>query len=47
MLAIIHAARGNHPEARQHLESARALPHPAELDEMIASTEEKIATAAG
>jgi len=45
MLAIIQASRGNHPQARHHLDSARALPHPAELDEMIASTEEKIATA--
>jgi len=47
MLAIIEADRGNRPQAQQHLESARALPHPAELDQMIASTEEKIATAAG
>jgi predicted Zn-dependent protease len=47
MLAIIQASRGNRPQAQQHLDSARALPHPAELDKMIASTEEKIATAAG
>jgi tetratricopeptide (TPR) repeat protein len=47
MLAIIQASRGNYPEARQHLESARALPHPPEVDKMIASTEEKIAAASG
>ena len=47
MLAIIEAARDNRPQARQHLESARALLHPAEVDKMIASTEEKIATLTG
>ncbi len=45
MLALIQASRGNHPQARQHLDSARELPHPAALDELIASTEEEIATA--
>jgi hypothetical protein len=47
MLAVIQADRGNHAQARQHLESARVLPHPAELDTMIASTEQQIAATAG
>ena len=43
MLATIQASRGKASQARQHLESAHALPHPAELDALIASTEERIA----
>jgi len=43
MLATIQLRRGDLSQARQHLKSARALPHPAELDGLIASTEAEIA----
>lgn len=43
MLATIQASRGHASQAQGHLESARALPHPAELDALIASTEGRIA----
>jgi len=47
MLASVESSRGNHPEARHHLEAARSNPHPVALDQLIAETEQRMGSAAG